>query len=67
MGIDTILLSDAGGVILAKITGGGFLAGDFLEVLLDVTAPPFTNMIWNERNRSNELEASFELVDPKFP
>jgi hypothetical protein len=41
--------------------------GTYTASILDVTAPPFTNMIWNEKNRDNELEASYELVDPKFP
>jgi len=39
--------------------------GAYTARILDVTAPPFTNMQWDARN--SELEASTELVDPKFP
>jgi hypothetical protein len=39
--------------------------GKYEARILDVTAPAFTNMTWDVRN--SELEASTELVDPKFP
>jgi hypothetical protein len=40
-------------------------AGTYIARILDVTPPALTNMTWDERN--SELEASIELVDPKFP
>jgi hypothetical protein len=39
--------------------------GTYTARILDVTAPPFTNMVWDDVN--SELEASIDLVDPKFP
>ena len=39
--------------------------GTYTARILDVTAPPFTNLTWDDEN--SELEASTELVDPKFP
>ena len=39
--------------------------GTYTARILDVSAPSFTNMTWDDRN--SELEASIELVDPKFP
>jgi hypothetical protein len=39
--------------------------GEYTARVLDVTAPAFTNMTWDEKH--SELEASTELVDPKFP
>jgi hypothetical protein len=41
--------------------------GTYSARILDVTAPPFTNMVWDPDNLSNELEASYELIDTKFP
>ena len=40
-------------------------AGVYAARVLDVAAPAFTNMTWDAKN--SELEASTELVDPKFP
>ena len=40
-------------------------AGDYIATVLDVTAPPFTNMVWDEMN--SEISAETELIDPKFP
>ncbi|MBW2287050.1 MAG: hypothetical protein JRG90_04415 [Deltaproteobacteria bacterium] len=40
-------------------------AGEYTARVLDVTPPAFTNMTWDEKH--SELEASTELVDPKFP
>jgi hypothetical protein len=40
-------------------------AGTYTARILNVTAPLFTNMVWDDSN--SELEASFELIDPKFP
>jgi hypothetical protein len=40
-------------------------AGDYTATVLNVTAPAFTNMVWNEAD--SEISASTELVDPKFP
>ncbi len=40
-------------------------AGTYTARILEVTRPPFTNMVWDDAN--SELEASVELVDPKFP
>ncbi|GEM_PF-2139895 len=40
-------------------------AGEYTARILDVTAPLFTNMIWDDAN--SELEASTDLLDPKFP
>jgi hypothetical protein len=39
--------------------------GTYTARILDVSAPAFTNMTWDDRN--SELEASIDLVDPKFP
>ncbi len=39
--------------------------GRYTARILEVTRPPFTNMVWDDVN--SELEASFDLVDPKFP
>jgi hypothetical protein len=39
--------------------------GTYTAIILDVTAPPFTNMVWNELD--SEMEASYDLIDPKFP
>jgi len=41
--------------------------GTYNAEILNVIAPPFTNMVWNPKNRANELEASYELTDTKFP
>ena len=41
--------------------------GTYTARILSVEAPPFTNMVFDKRNRDNELEATIELVDPKFP
>ncbi len=41
-------------------------AGTYTARIISVGAPLFTNMIWDEMNRANELEASFDLVDPKI-
>ena len=40
-------------------------AGDYIATVLDVTAPPFTNMVWDEMN--SEISVETELIDPKFP
>jgi len=40
-------------------------AGEYTARILDVTAPLFTNMIWDDAN--SELEASTDLLDPRFP
>jgi hypothetical protein len=40
-------------------------AGDYTARILDVTAPLSTNMVWDDVN--SELEASTQLLDPKFP
>ena len=40
-------------------------AGDYSANILLVTAPLFTNMVWNEAD--SEMSASAELIDPKFP
>jgi hypothetical protein len=39
--------------------------GQYTARILDVTAPAFTNMTWDDKH--SELEATTELVDPKFP
>jgi hypothetical protein len=39
--------------------------GEYTARILSVGAPAFTNMVWDEG--SSELEASYELIDPKFP
>ncbi|MBW2420019.1 MAG: hypothetical protein JRH19_15860, partial [Deltaproteobacteria bacterium] len=39
--------------------------GQYTARVLQVDAPAFTNMVWDEENSA--LEASFDLVDPKFP
>jgi hypothetical protein len=50
--------------------------GTYTARIISVGAPLFTNMVWDEMNECpegasdlgcNELEASTELVDPKFP
>jgi hypothetical protein len=41
--------------------------GTYDARILDVTAPPFTNMVWDPENPANELDASYELIDTKFP
>jgi hypothetical protein len=41
--------------------------GTYNAEILNVLPPPFTNMVWNPKNRANELEASYELIDTKFP
>jgi hypothetical protein len=41
--------------------------GTYNARILDVTPPPFTNMVWDPENENNELEASYELIDTKFP
>jgi hypothetical protein len=39
--------------------------GTYTARVLSVSAPAFTNMVWDEK--SSETEASYDLVDPKFP
>ncbi len=41
--------------------------GTYTARIISVDAPFFTNMVWDESNGANELEASIDLVDPKFP
>ncbi len=40
-------------------------AGEYTARILDVATPVNANMTWDDAN--SELEASTELVDPKFP
>jgi hypothetical protein len=42
-------------------------AGTYSARILSVDAPLFTNMIWDETNPENQLEATIDLVDPRFP
>jgi hypothetical protein len=37
----------------------------YTATVLSVSAPAFTNMVWDEK--ASEVEASYDLVDPKFP
>jgi len=39
--------------------------GTYTATVLSVSAPAFTNMDWDEK--ASEVEASYDLVDPKFP
>ncbi len=41
--------------------------GTYTARIISVDAPLFTNMVWDETNQDNELEASIDLVDPNFP
>ncbi len=40
--------------------------GTYTARILSVSAPAFTNMVWDRTNKDNELDASFDLVDPKI-
>jgi hypothetical protein len=39
--------------------------GEYTARILSVGAPAYTNLVWDEDG--SELEASYELIDPKFP